>query len=354
MSGEITKDPAGLGTPYWGNNTQNTKIALVCFTCALALMTSYFFVLKPLEVLHSHPCNAELERRDDLRPRFPSYFNTLRQYEYIHIFFWIGNDLSWNLLSPIPWSIFFFFTFAVGLDFVYITYSKKLWTNFAHVAAQFFWVLANFAWGCGEQFNAAKDSAIAIGADSSLALNTGRWWCQVILIIAYQPLALFYVWLIYSRVYAPNSHASLSPVATSDNSDVKNPVQAPVSPTLATAESPTRHSGYHIASAAVTVTATARDTGDEDIVTRKRGASLSPAPAPAAISTGEPAAVDPYAIRPRGGSDALSVSFHPRVRTPDVERPRGGSDAIMIRPRGGSDAIRPRTPVQAPKEDENL
>jgi hypothetical protein len=35
-------------------------------------------------------------------------------------------------------------------------------------------------------------------------------------------------------------------------------------------------------------------------------------------------------------------------------RPRGGSDAVMIRPRGGSDAVRPRTPVQAPKGDENL
>ena len=86
----------------------------------------------------------------------------------------------------------FFFTFAVGIDFILIAYKKRNWINFFHYLAQGFWVLANFAWGMGEQFNSKYDDPISITQHNRMAATTGRWWAQVLLIIAWIPIVVMY------------------------------------------------------------------------------------------------------------------------------------------------------------------
>lgn len=79
MSGELTLTNSDNGIPFWGNNSQNTQVALDCFITALSLLSLYYLVLKPLEVFTLDPVSVELERQEGLAARFPSYFKTLRQ-----------------------------------------------------------------------------------------------------------------------------------------------------------------------------------------------------------------------------------------------------------------------------------
>lgn len=208
MSGEITIPPLGMdaktddnnfhddGTTFFGDDAINAAAAMGLFIVALVLITLYYSVLSPRKYLTTHPIVIEYYERAGVKPRFPNLFRSMRQYEYLHMLFWIGKDLAWNRLWPVPWGIFFVLTFAVGADFVYITYQKGYWVDCAHYSAQFLWVLANFAWGLGEQFFKGYDNAIPLSVHNKLALSTGRWWAQLILVLAYVPLIALYLWQI--------------------------------------------------------------------------------------------------------------------------------------------------------------
>ena len=126
--------------------------------------------------------------------RFFLFFRSLNHsFHYIYREIREGiKDLFWNMLLPVPWCLAFFFTFAVGIDFILIAYKKRNWINFFHYLAQGFWVLANFAWGMGEQFNSKYDDPISITQHNRMAATTGRWWAQVLLIIAWIPIVVMY------------------------------------------------------------------------------------------------------------------------------------------------------------------
>ncbi len=206
MSGEILRqkrpdDDMNFhddGPPFFGYDAGNTLIAMYMFITAFTCMLLYFFFLMPRKILKPCPYTAEYYRRAELFPRFPNYFHCLRQYEYTHMLFWIGKDFSWNRLWPAPWIIFFILTFSVGVDFLYSSYQKEYWVDVAHYAALFFWVLSNFAWGYGEQFFPVEDNSVPLGIHNNLALRTGRWWGQVIMVIACIPLLILYSWQLWA------------------------------------------------------------------------------------------------------------------------------------------------------------
>lgn len=49
-----------------------------------------------------------------------------RQYEHAHTLCWLGKDLSWNQHWPIPWVLCLIPTILIALDFIYVTWSTKV------------------------------------------------------------------------------------------------------------------------------------------------------------------------------------------------------------------------------------
>jgi len=209
MCGELTQPLVPYsddGIPFFGTNNENTLISFHMFVTALSFLALYYLVLRPLGLFADSKYVTAFYNRRGFTPRFPSYFKNMKQYEYIHTLCWIGKDMSWNRLWPVPWCIFFFFTFSIALDFIYLSYKKKYWIDCAHYTAQTLWVLANFAWGYGEQFFPQYDSSLPIWVHNHLALITGRWWSQVTLVSSYSPILVLYAWLAYMW-YTDNKNA---------------------------------------------------------------------------------------------------------------------------------------------------
>ena len=86
-----------------------TREATVIMITALVWIASYYFILKPLGVVErfnntdtptllSVPAMTTEENAPP-PPRFPSYFNSWREYENLHSLFWIGKDAAWILDS---------------------------------------------------------------------------------------------------------------------------------------------------------------------------------------------------------------------------------------------------------------
>jgi len=232
------------------NNENDTKYI---FIVALVWLLIYYLYLKPMKRIKECPVVESYYKRNELDLHSTSFIirflptsyininfniNTIRQYEYILIFFWLLNDLFINLLSPVLWCVSFLFTFIIAVDIVFIYYNHSKnkqsqsesqsqlqlqsqgesdYIDFFHALSQFLWLVSHFAWGCGELFNPKYDDPIPIGKNDKEAVNTGRWWSQVILVMAWMPIAVMYViYLPYryiqrrkkSTVYASSSSGS--------------------------------------------------------------------------------------------------------------------------------------------------
>ena len=82
-----------------------------------------------------------------LPPRWPMFFKTWREYENIHILFWLGKDVAWINLIPSMWVIFLVPTFGIAWDMVFVTFWKKhLMIDHAHNVTILIWVMANAIW----------------------------------------------------------------------------------------------------------------------------------------------------------------------------------------------------------------
>ncbi len=210
MIGEVTI-PGSNNTVIEGNDDINTLIAMYCFITTLILIMVYFMILKPYEYIE---INDEVTKYYEKEKRSKRYFTNFRQYEFVHTLCWSAKDLFWNTLLPIPWIVFFIFTFLLSIDFIYLTYSQEHWFDFAHCIAQFLWVSANFAWGLGEQFWPQYDDPISITHSDRMATREGRWWAQVLLITAYQPLFLLY-FVYYPLIWFKSAAAKSSSIKKS-------------------------------------------------------------------------------------------------------------------------------------------
>jgi hypothetical protein len=92
---------------------------------AVVLLLIYYFILVPFDLL---PITAEqLAEYDDgaLKPRF-SYFRNFRQYENVHMIFWLTKDLAWNLNNPTLWFLCLVPTMLLAIDFLHISYTNEV------------------------------------------------------------------------------------------------------------------------------------------------------------------------------------------------------------------------------------
>jgi hypothetical protein len=49
-----------------------------------------------------------------------------REYEHLHTLFWLGKDLSWNIVNPYSWVICMVPTFLIGADFIYMAFTADV------------------------------------------------------------------------------------------------------------------------------------------------------------------------------------------------------------------------------------
>ena len=97
----------------------------VIMETALAWLALWYCIMRPCNIF---PVDSETYKKYDdanLRCRF-SYFAHWRQYENIHVLFWLGKDYSWVSLSPVLWIIFLVPTTLLSLDFCYVTGVTKV------------------------------------------------------------------------------------------------------------------------------------------------------------------------------------------------------------------------------------
>lgn len=174
----------------------------------LGWLVLFYLVLRPLNVIRETPAVTEQFLILDLHSRF-SYFKNWRQYEYLHMLFWISKDLSWNRLFKPTWWIAFVMTTLLGVEFIWVSYKKGYVVDVAHYVAQLFWVLANGAWAYGELYT-DFDDPYPLGDANPNAVKTGRWWGSVLLVIAFIPiLILYFLWFPYMYLKAQESKDDL-------------------------------------------------------------------------------------------------------------------------------------------------
>ena len=185
-----------------GDDDVHTQQSSFMLMAGLMWLVVFYTLLRPCSIIQESTFVTELYLALDLKPRFSFYFKNWRQYEYMHMLFWIGKDLSWNLMFLPTWILGLSLTLTLGIDFIWISYLKGYTIDMAHYVAQLIWVMANAAWAAGEFFT-DFDEPYKLGDHSPQALRTGRWWASVLLVIAFVPIfMLYFMWLPYQYYQA--------------------------------------------------------------------------------------------------------------------------------------------------------
>ena len=189
-------------TSIVGDDDTNALQTSYMLETGLAWLLLFYLALRPLEVIKETPSVTQQFLVLDLHPRF-SYFKNWRQYEYLHMLFWISKDLSWNRLCRPTWWMALILTIAVGVEFIWVSFKKGYVVDVAHYTAQLLWVFANGAWAYGELYT-DLDDPYPVGDRNTTSLMTGRWWASVLLVIAFIPiLLLYFLWFpyMYLQIY---------------------------------------------------------------------------------------------------------------------------------------------------------
>ena len=85
---------------------------------AILWLGIYYAVIKPLGYFPITDENRKEYDDTGLVCRYNLLFPTWRQYENIHILFWLGKDCAWNLLIPVMWIVFLIPTVLIACDFM--------------------------------------------------------------------------------------------------------------------------------------------------------------------------------------------------------------------------------------------
>jgi hypothetical protein len=164
---------------------------------ALLILFTYYLILRPLRIMD--PTLDAIERYNEtgLVPRMASVFSTWREYENIHILWWLCTDYAWNTLNPSLWVFTAIPTIIISADFVVTSFwEPRLIVDHYHYLAQFLWFMANFVWAYGELYDPKNDRPYSLFSSDPDARWTCRWWSSWCLVAAYVPVVVFHVmWL---------------------------------------------------------------------------------------------------------------------------------------------------------------
>jgi hypothetical protein len=147
MIGDIHDKTFPDAAPWYPQRTKDCGNIMVA---AIVLLSVYFLVVKPFKLLNvDHPVTVRHYDRTGLKPRWPVnlVFTTWREYENVHILFWLSKDCGWNHGIQSMWLVSVLPTLLIMLDFAWTSlWSRRLLVDHAHYAAQFLWVIANAIW----------------------------------------------------------------------------------------------------------------------------------------------------------------------------------------------------------------
>lgn len=106
--------------------TERANESAWILTAAVCYLSVYYFIIIPFNLM---PVSAEaIATYDDgsLKPRF-AFLNTFRQYENLHMYFWIIKDLSWNREFITFWFIMLVPALFLAGDFCFISAFQKVY-----------------------------------------------------------------------------------------------------------------------------------------------------------------------------------------------------------------------------------
>jgi hypothetical protein len=101
-----------------------SNISALILAIAFVWLLAYYWVFLPLNLIYTS--KASLLEYDDgqLRPRC-STFRNFRQYENLHMLFWISKDLAWNRLNLSLWLVCLFPTIFISADLFIIALTSN-------------------------------------------------------------------------------------------------------------------------------------------------------------------------------------------------------------------------------------
>lgn len=175
---------------------QHTLTSCRLLTIAMFWLLIYYFLLLPLNILPLKKSSLQEYNDRLLQSRLPC-FQHFRQYENLHMLFWIIKDLSWGAMNLTVWSLCLVPTILIAGDLVYISatsYNSPDYTvDLVHFVVVFVWVIGNSVWAFGDFFveeqYADPQDLLTKSADS---LMTARWWSSWILVANVVPIACLY------------------------------------------------------------------------------------------------------------------------------------------------------------------
>lgn len=150
MMGEIHDDNYPSDTPIYEQRMLDARYIMLA---TIIWFIIYYSIIKPCKICYPTITSEAIYDNTGLTSRIPLLLRTWREYENIHIVFWLCKDYAWNILNPILWIIFVIPTLIIAFDFVFITlYQQELLIEHCHYIAQLLWVYANIVWAQGEIF----------------------------------------------------------------------------------------------------------------------------------------------------------------------------------------------------------
>ena len=201
MAGEAHDYEYPYEDPIAGRHTSTSCRLLAVATVWLLI---YYCLLLPSNLLPIS--KAALEEYDNrcMKPRFLC-FKHFRQYENLHMLFWIIKDLSWSSEHLQAWGICLIPTILISADLIYLsatsTSSPDYTADLVHFIVTFIWVIGNSVWAFGDFFIDKYSDPQGLLSKSADSLKTARWYSSWILVADVVPVISMYCvwgWLTYS------------------------------------------------------------------------------------------------------------------------------------------------------------
>lgn len=123
MTGEVHDYYFPNDYPQYEDRQRQASYIMMSALCWLGV---YYFIIRPLGLLKPNADAVAIYDDTGLSTRFPLFFNTWREYENIHILFWLGKDTAWSANVQSMWVIFVIPTLTIAFDFVLVTSMMKV------------------------------------------------------------------------------------------------------------------------------------------------------------------------------------------------------------------------------------
>eukprot|EP01038_Epipyxis_sp_PR26KG_P007643 gene7643-10403_t len=178
---------------------QHTYGSSIVLQVALIWQLFYYLVIIPTNALPENILSLMEYDDGQLKSRLPCLKN-FRQYENLHMLFWIAKDLAWNINNLQLWLLCLVPTIIIAADFLFISATavnvEDSTVDTVHFLVVLLWVIGNSVWAFGDFFVHDFDAPQHMLDSSADSFKTARWYSSWILFISLIPIiSMYVVWL---------------------------------------------------------------------------------------------------------------------------------------------------------------